>query len=273
MNNMRRQTVLRASRAVAVALTAALACTAGCRSTEVAMPIDTPPTAAQWRAVASRRIVFGRQSVGRNILGGASALAAAAGVDLPVTETREGTVAPGIAHFAVGANGDPLGKVRDFASVMDAGVADHTDIALLKLCYIDFSGTADPAVVAAAYCDTLVSLQRRHPGALFAAVTAPLTTVQSGPKVLVKKLLGRAPDGLAENARREAFNTVLRERFGPAGRLFDVAAIEGGGVSSLNPALSSDGGHLNDAGARLVAERFIAFLAGLSVPGLDEKAP
>lgn len=245
----------------------------GCRRTEGAMPVDSPPTAAQWQALASRRVVFAHQSVGRNILGGVTALAGAAGVTLPISETRDGAAAPGIAHFGVGANGDPLGKVRDFASVMDGAASGHADIALLKMCFIDFSGGADPLVVAGAYCDTLAHLQQRHPDTTFAAVTAPLTTVQSGPKAFVKKLLGRPLDGLAENARREVFNRVLRERFGPAGRLFDLAAIEGGGAGRLNPALSSDGGHLNDAGARLVAQRFVAFLAGLPVAAPGAGAP
>ncbi len=250
-----------------------LAGVGGCRRAEVAMPVDTPPTAAQWQAFAARRVVFAHQSVGRNILGGVAGLAGAAGVDLPVTETRDGAAAPGIAHFAVGKNGDPLGKIRDFAAVMDGPAAGNADVALLKLCYIDFAGAADPAVVAAAYCDTLSHLQQRHPGTVFAAVTAPLTTVQSGPKAAIKRLLGRSPDGVAENARREAFNAVLRERFGPAGLLFDVAAIEGGGTDCLNPALTSDGGHLNDAGARFVAQRFVAFVAGTPLAGPGPRAP
>lgn len=269
MNRNRQRSTLRAALGLAVAL----ACACGCRPVESAMPVDTQPTAAQWQAFAARRIVFGHQSVGRNILGGVAALAVGAGVQLPVTETRDGAATPGIAHFAVGANGDPLGKIGDFAAVMDGPAAAGADIALLKLCYIDFSGTADPAAVAAAYGDTLAHLQLRHPATIFVAVTAPLTTEQSGPRALVKKLLGRAPDGRAENARREAFNAALRARFGAEGRLFDLAALESGGGAALNPALSSDGGHLNDAGARLVAERFVTFLAGLPVPGSGTKAP
>jgi lysophospholipase L1-like esterase len=269
MNRNRQRSVLRAALGVAVAL----GCACGCRPVESAMPVDSPPTAAQWQAFAARRIVFGHQSVGRNILGGVATLAAGAGVALPITETRDGATAPGIAHFGVGANGDPLGKIRDFAAVMDGPAGAGADIALLKLCYIDFSGTADPAMLAAAYGDTLAHLQQRHPATAFVAVTAPLTTVQTGPKALVKKLLGRAPDGRVENTRREAFNAVLRARFGAEGRLFDLAALESGGGDALNAALTSDGGHLNDAGARLVAERFVAFLAGLPPAPSGTKAP
>jgi hypothetical protein len=254
-------------------LAVTLACAGGCHPVENVMPIDTPPTADQWKTFAARRIVFGHQSVGRNILDGVTTLAAGAGIDLPITETRDGAPAPGIAHFGVGANGDPLGKIRDFAAVMDGPAAAGADIALMKLCYIDFSDSADPAAVAAAYGDTLAHLQQRHPATVFVAVTTPLTTVQSGPKALVKKMLGRAPAGQVENTRREAFNAVLRARFGAEGRLFDLAALESGGGASLNPALTYDGGHLNETGARLVAERFVAFLAGLPMGNSGTKAP
>lgn len=239
------------------------------------MPADESLTAAQWREISTRRILFGHQSVGRNLLDGVRALAVEAGVSAPIVESRAPTATGGITHFKVGNNGDPLGKIRDFAAVVDGGTGDAPDIALMKLCYIDFSPSIDPHLLATAYCDTLEGLQRRFPDTVFAAVTAPLTTVQTGPKALVKRLLRRAPDGWAENARRESFNAVLRERYGDSRRLFDLAAIEAagsgvgfrsGGVPSLDPALTSDGGHLNDRGARLVAAQFLRFLAGAKNP-------
>lgn len=225
-----------------------------------------PVTPAQWQAVAQQRILFGHQSVGRNILDGVRDLAAAAGVSIPMQESRGPAVAPGLTHFAVGSNGDPLAKISDFAAAVDGGAA--ADIALMKLCYIDFSGAQDPTQVAAAYCDTLDALRGRHAQTTFVAVTVPLTTVQGGPKALVKRMLGRTPDGQAENERRQVFNEALRARNG-AGRLFDLAAIEAGrggkqgAAPCLDPALTSDGGHLNDQGARLVAAAFVGFLAGL----------
>ena len=227
-------------------------------------------TASQWQTVAARRVVFGHQSVGNNILAGLRSLAAGDDVSLPITETREPGVVPGISHFAVGRNGDPLGKVRDFAAVIDSGAA--AEIALFKLCYIDFSGDTDPLQVAAAYGDTLDALRSRHPATTFVAVTVPLTTVQGGPKALVKRMLGRVPDGYAENARRQAFNDALRARQDRNGHLFDLAAIEAGTrslrhdgreIQCLDPSLTNDGGHLNDQGARLVAASLVGFLAGL----------
>lgn len=265
-----------AHRLAGVAALACLLATAACgrEAKEVRMAPEATVTAAEWQALAGMRVVFGHQSVGRNILGGLQALAAGAPAPLAITESRAPAGAAGITHFAVGANGDPLGKIRDFAAVIDGAGADCADVALVKLCYIDFSGDADPQQVAAAYCDTLDALARRHPHTRFVAVTVPLTTVQAGPKAVVKRLLGRVPDGYAENARRQVFNDFLRARDG--GRhLFDLAALEAEPASRrhedrdiqcLDPALTSDGGHLNDAGARRVAAQLVRFLAGLAAP-------
>lgn len=264
-----------AGAALALSLLATAAC--GREAKETSMAPETTVTAAEWQALSGLRVVFGHQSVGRNLLDGLQKLAAQAQAPLAVTESRTPTGAAGITHFAVGANGDPLAKIRDFAAVIDSAGPDAADVALVKLCYIDFSGDADPGQVAAAYCDTLDALARRHPRTRFVAVTVPLTTVQTGPKAVVKRLLGRVPDGYAENARRQVFNDVLRTRDG--GRhLFDLAALEAEpsrrrhedqDIQCLDPALTSDGGHLNDAGARRVATQFVHFLAGLATPGRE----
>lgn len=260
-----------------VALCMATALAAACRTDGRGDGMSTAPTvsARQWEAVAARRIVFGHQSVGSNILDGVRALAADSGVNLPITESRGPASAPGLTHFLVGRNGDPLGKIRDFSAVIDGGA--NGDIALLKLCYIDLGAGDEPRQLAATYCDTLDALAGRHPRTRFVAVTVPLTTVQGGPKALVKRLLGRIPDGWQENALRHAFNEALRVRYADGGRLFDLAALEaaprprsrdGRPVPALDPSLTDDGGHLNAAGARRVAAALIGFLAEVATePG------
>jgi hypothetical protein len=254
---------------------ATLACGQGERR-EDAMTNAEQVSAAEWDTLAARRVVFGRQSVGLNILDGVQALAAEAQVRLAITETRAPTGAAGIVHFKVGRNGDPLAKINDFAAVMaslETGAGRQADIALMKLCYVDISPDTDVRRLADQYGETLDRLAVQFPRTTFVAVTAPLTTVQSGLKARVKKLLGRAPDGLAANARRHAFNELLRERYGRQGRLFDLARCESETgaperyqeqtVETLDPALTSDGGHLNARGARRVATRFVKFLAAL----------
>ncbi len=224
-------------------------------------------TAAEWQAVAKRRIVFGHQSVGANILSGVQYLAKEAGVPLKVTESRISAKDTGITHFSIGRNGDPLSKINDFADVIKSGLSP--DIALMKLCYVDIVSSTNAKKLAQDYIASLDSLCRRFPQTVFVAVTTPLTTVQSGPKAWIKKLLGRS-NGLAENFRRQEFNNILRSSYESKGRLFDLAkleaegagnyAFEGQPVDVLNPVITSDGGHLNDRGAQTVAAALLKFI-------------
>ncbi len=254
---------------------ATLACGQGERR-EDAMTTAGQVSAAEWETLAARRVVFGHQSVGVNILDGVRALAAAAQVPLSIREERAAAGEAGIAHFKVGRNGDPLAKIDDFAAAFTAGGAGGgrpADVALVKLCYVDISPDTDVIRLADRYGETLDRLGAQFPHTTFVAVTAPLTAVRSGLKVQVKKLLGRPPAGLAANARRHEFNELLRERYGRQGRLFDLARYEsetaepvqfqGQAVETLDPALTSDGGHLNALGAQRVATRLVKFLAAL----------
>jgi len=230
-------------------------------------------------AAAGKRVIFAHQSVGSDILDGANQVAAIAGVPLNVIETREPPAdRSGIFHFKVGTNGVPLGKIQAYHDALAQSPLTGVDVALVKLCYLDFNHGTDVAQVASAYVQAVEDLQKRHPQTAFVAVTAPLTTIQTGPKAWVKRALGKTPAGYIENARRDEFNAVLRQKFA-ANRLFDVARLEAQGgaqpvvfdyegrtLEALDPALSSDGGHLNDAGKRVVGSAFVKFLANLDAP-------
>jgi len=222
------------------------------------------------------RVLFGHQSVGNNILDGVRSLAAEAGRELNLVETRSAPSAPGIYHFKVGRNEEPQSKIDDFAETLEGGAATGADVALMKLCYIDFTANTDAVQLAANYSTSIDQLSQSFPATRFVAVTSPLTTVQGGWKAMVKRLLGRTPSGYAENANREKFNRLLRERYGRDGRLFDLAAIEaetaaphdyqGQPLATLDPAISSDGEHLNRDGQRLLATRLLKFLAAQPIP-------
>lgn len=230
-------------------------------------------TAAEIAAVASQRIVFAHQSVGNDILNGVQTLTQQQGQALPIVETSQ---APqqwqGIAHFKVGENGKPEGKIAQFAATINANAFAQADIAMLKLCYIDFNGGAvDPEKLAATYGDTLAQLQAQYPQTRFVAMTAPLTTIQTGPKAWVKRAMGKAPAGYEDNLRRQQFNERIRERFS-GHSLFDVARLEASSgaqsfeyqsrqIEALNPSYTYDGGHLDEQGKAVVATEFVRFLA------------
>ncbi len=243
-------------------------------------PMDAPQASAQdviaWPSVTGKRILFAHQSVGANILSGVEALAQRDGVKLNISESRSPVSTAGIHHFKVGTNTEPESKIEDFRNSIVAGAGLGADIAVLKLCYIDINTETDARALASRYIETLEGLARAYPQTHFIAVTSPLTTVQVGPKAWVKRLMGRLPSEYVENAKRAEFNAILRAHYTEAGKLFDLAAVEsssqGGQVSVtvddrsvevLNPALTSDGGHLNPLGQRLVATAFLQFISNL----------
>ncbi|MGA8891980.1 MAG: hypothetical protein WB493_10450, partial [Anaeromyxobacteraceae bacterium] len=244
-----------------------------------------PPSAeAGLERLRGKSVFFGHQSVGMNVLDGLQLLAARSGKELRITEVRPGTaIAPGtIGHAWVGENHAPSTKIDAFVRAVDALPAPGVDVALVKLCYVDFAPETDVAAILARYRAALDDLRRRHPHTTFVHVTAPVSTVQGGAKALLKQVMGKPPYGLVENVRREEYNQALRKAYGGKEPIFDLARIEstapdgrvetvewqGRRVPALVPAYTDDGGHLNEAGRLRAAAALVDLLAGLpDAPG------
>jgi hypothetical protein len=222
-------------------------------------------TRADVEAFARMRILFAHQSVGFNVVDGVKTIGERQHLALNIVETRTPSAdSPGLFHFRVGRNEFPDEKIADFRRTVEADSGANLDAAVFKLCYIDFNANIDAAALAGRYLEAVRSLQQAHPSLAIVAVTAPLTVTQTGPKAWVKKLLGRTPSGVLENKRRHIFNEALRAAM-PPDRLFDLASVETLADSeSMDPALRSDGGHLNERGRTVVANAFIHFLAQIS---------
>jgi hypothetical protein len=194
-----------------------------------------------------------------------------------VVETTDASaVAPGtLAHAFVAENGDPERKLASFEQALDSGLGDAVDVALLKFCYVDFGPSTDAASLFAKYQATLGRLRSRHPRLTFVHVTVPLTTVQGGLRGLVKRVLGRAPAGQAENAKREEFSDLLRSAYVGREPVFDLARLEATApdgspvgsadgprrVPALAAAYTSDGGHLNPEAQARLARALVRVLA------------
>jgi lysophospholipase L1-like esterase len=102
----------------------------------------------------------------------------------------------------------------------------------------------------------------------------PLTTVESASKARVKRLLGRTTVRDV-NAKRNRYNTLLRQAYAGREPLFDIAALESTHADgrrsfvaekadtgyTLAEELTTDGGHLNERGQRVAAEGLLAVLA------------
>lgn len=226
-------------------------------------------------ALRGRRIFFGHQSVGDNLINGLRALTAGHPSALPIVEL--GASLPpggGLLHGQVGANFDPASKCTHVEALVDGPLAGALDVALFKFCYVDIDERTDTAALAAAYCRTLESLAARHPGLVVMAVTAPVRQVERGFGVWIRERLGRVNRTKTANLARARFNAAVRTRW--AGRpLFDLAAAEsttpdgrremfrmdGQAVESLHGAYTTDGGHLTPEAARHLAGAFLSALA------------
>lgn len=221
-------------------------------------------------AVTRRRVLFGHQSVGADLLVGIDTLAADAGVLSPVHAGPLEDAPPGgaLCHASVGANGRPEAKLDHFVRLVQQAWGDEgPEIVAVKFCYADIDAGTDVNDLWNSYRRAMDTVRRVRPDVTVMHVTVPLTVVQSGTKALVKRALGRRPYGQDDNARREAFNDLLRRAPVDRDPLFDLAAAEAvdhppaGTVRALHRDYTNDGGHLNDAGRRGVAESFLRALA------------
>jgi hypothetical protein len=177
-------------------------------------------------------------------------------------------------HSRVGQNERPVTKCEEFRRILDEELTGRVDVALFKFCYVDFNDTSDVAAIFDAYSRTMDDLKRRHPEVVFVHVTAPLRTIDRGPGVWTRELLGRRNRSKHANARRGEFNRLLKERY--AGEpVFDLAAtvstapdgrresfrLDGAEHHALVPAYTDDGGHLNVVGRAYAAAAFVHAIA------------
>lgn len=205
------------------------------------------------------RVFFAHQSVGDNILdglrgvyqGSASAPRFERITSAADLERLSGTY---IIDAYIGENGDPIGKIRSFDRMLRSGVGDTVDIALMKLCYVDFGLRSEPRQVFDAYRSTMQALERDYPHVTFLYATSPLEST-----------------GDPRNWKRTQFNSLIRAELSDK-RIFDLAAIESSdsaGVPSVRSFLgltsetmqvsyTTDGGHLNAEGAQRAAQGLLA---------------
>jgi len=230
--------------------------------------------------LAKKRVYFGHQSVGYNIVDGLTALKQERSeLGFTIKETRHpAQITSGVfAHGRVGQNEAPSSKIRDFTTSLEGGMAENVDVAFFKFCYIDFNPSTDAAQVFSEYKTAMSQLHQKYPRLTMVHVTIPLAVVEGGPKGFIKRLIGKKPGQLAANLVRNRYNELLRHEYAGKEPLFDLAAIEAtrldGGSATFDdsgiayPMLaaeySSDGKHLNGLGGRWVAAHLIKYLAGL----------
>jgi hypothetical protein len=230
-----------------------------------------------WSALAGKRIFFAHQSVGENIMTGVrEVIDGGAGPRMTVVESSDPRrfAGPLFGHTRVGANDDPAGKLRHFKSLLESGIGDSVDIAMVKLCFVDITPETDVARLCDEYCSIMDSLRVRFPRVVFVVLTVPLQQRNTGMSGMVRSLLGKRGNELG-NVKRCEFNRMLIERCGTHMPVCDLAAVEstrpdgtresfvsnGKRYPALAGEYTDDGGHLNRRGSVAAAKALMAVLA------------
>lgn len=236
---------------------------------------------AYWQKLAEKRVFFGHQSVGENIIDGVVEIVEEhPEISLNIVETSnfDAIAEAAIFHEKIGRNTRPKSKLLAFKRVFDSSESQKIDIAILKFCYIDVRRDSNPEKLFDQYVSTLSGLENRHPDTTFVHSTVPIEArnapVTRALKETIKTLIGR-PGIVDDNRVRQRYNELLRSAFGGRGFVFDIAHYEAVGpegslsyrvldserVVLMDGRYSDDGGHLNKVGRRKVAEQLLVTLA------------
>ena len=232
-------------------------------------------TADDLSKVSRKKVFFGHQSVGMNVLNGAARLCGRHGR----AGDRTGRCPVGeeggfIVHAFIGENEKPVLKIQDFDAKLRSGIGSQVDVAMMKLCYVDVTSDTDVDALFATYREIIADLARDFPNVTFVHVTVPLTTEQGQLSKLKARLTGSGRYGPAENASRERLNAIIRREYS-GGHLFDLATVEstvpdgsraagtyqGQRYYQLHGGYASDYGHLNGEGGRVAATAWLKAIA------------
>jgi hypothetical protein len=232
----------------------------------------------RWDRLNGRKIYFGHQSVGFNIISGiVSIMNYVPDIKLHFDETNkpEDFNKPIFGHSRVGKNQNPISKMDDFKQEIENGIGSKVDIAFFKFCYVDITRDSDVNALFLRYGGVMDELIAKYPNVKFVHVTVPLTAIPRSPGTVILKLLGRITQDHEDNVKRCVFNKKLVDKYGK--QVFDLAFFESSYNNgrrsfftkdnsmyySLSQMYTCDGGHLNKTGSVRIAEKLISFLKDL----------
>lgn len=227
-------------------------------------------TEQKWNELAKKRIFFGHQSVGFNIVGGMERNLmqdSLASFKIVKSKNLADFTSPAFYHAPIGINVDPRSKIDEFVALMDGGLGDKVDVAGFKFCYADIRVSTNIEELFDFYRNRMDYLSKKYPGVVFMHYTIPLTVKPKGLKGIIKIL------AYDHNINREKFNQLLRKTYNKD-LVFDLAQYESswpdGRINTysnnrmaLIDDYSDDGEHLNDKASAYISEQLLVFLSGI----------
>jgi hypothetical protein len=239
--------------------------------------------ASAWAELKEKKIYFGHQSVGNNIIDGLKDWGRQKPkVKLRIIRLQDSYKidSPGLYQASIGKNDYPRSKIDAFVAAMRQGIGNSADIAFFKFCFVDINAGTNVPELFDYYVGKMALLKQEYPEMTFVHFTVPLLRKSKiSFKGYIKKLLGKS-DGFfddSDNIQRNEFNKLMREKYHGKEPVFDLAGIESTYPDgrrctftknskiyySLVSDYTNDGGHLNELGQKRVAEQLLVFLAGL----------
>lgn len=234
-----------------------------------------------WEKLAQKRIYFGHQSVGFDIMDGVlDIIQENSEIHLNIIETTDMVNSQNgiFAHSRVGENTDYVSKIRDFKKTIDEQIGYKPDMAFLKFCYVDVTGKTDIQAMFEQYKQEMNEIQKQHPDTTIIHFTIPLTIAKITWKTRLKIFFGK--DDIWEytdNLKRNQLNRLIKKEYQGKQPVFDLADIEatypdgtkeiytykGDTYLALVPEYTYDGGHLNKIGQKRVAIQLLKFLINI----------
>ena len=235
----------------------------------------------KWQKLSQKKIYFGHQSVGDNIMLGINELMVSnPSIKLQINKTNDPNDFrhPVFAHKDIGNNSDTNSKISAFRDDMQKGIGNRADIAFLKFCFWDIRSSTDIKTVFNGYKSTLAELKSRFPRTKFVHMTIPLMEYPNGVKDRIYRFFNMSNSSDLDNMRRNELNELILNEYRAKEPVFDIAMVEstlpdgkraffskdGKTYYYLARDYTNDGGHLNVEGRKRVAEQLLVFLAEIA---------
>lgn len=247
---------------------------------EMYAKIDQVPPSL-WERLSAKRIFFGHQSVGSNIIEGVEELARENNkFKIRIIEGSDPNLMakPAFLHSLIGANGDPRSKLSAFRDIIEKEGGDHLDIAFFKFCPWDFDQGTDIEKVFMEYRETLSQLETKYPKIKFVHLTVPLKIYPVTVKARIKRIFNIPIESDIDNVKINEFNEKLLKEYIDKEPVIDIASMESSKENGqrtvfpfqgklypyLNAEYTFDGTHLNEMARKRLAGQFLVALANIA---------